>query len=168
MSTKPLAWGEIRARAVRFVADWRGETRENAEAQTFWNEWFAIFGVQRRRFVTFEQHAERVSTGGRGRVDAFWPGVVVVEHKSGGRSLAEAEDQALDYLVSISDTEHPRQVITSDFGHFRVLDLESGDDPVEFSLDKLPDQLELFVTSLATSPALSSGRTKSTFGRPSS
>ena len=144
MSTKPLAWGEIRARAVRFVADWRGETRENAEAQTFWNEWFAIFGVQRRRFVTFEQHAERVSTGGRGRVDAFWPGVVVVEHKSGGRSLAEAEDQALDYLVSISDTEHPRQVITSDFGHFRVLDLESGDDPVEFSLDKLPDQLELF------------------------
>lgn len=144
LSTKPLAWGEIRARAVQFVADWRGETRERAESQTFWNEWFAIFGVKRRRFVTFEQHAQRVSTGRAGQLDAFWPGVVAVEHKSGGGSLAGAEQQALDYLASIADPEQPRQVITSDFGRFRVLDLESGDAPIEFDLDDLPAHLELF------------------------
>ncbi|MFG3312449.1 DNA methyltransferase [Streptomyces albidoflavus] len=143
MAEKPIAWNEIRERAVRFSREWRGESRENAEAQTFWNEWFEIFGIRRRRYVQFERKAMRKSTGGRGRIDAFWEGQVAVEHKSSGRSLVEAESQALDYLDSLENVAQPRLVITSDFANFRVLDLE-GNSVTEFPLDSLPDHIELF------------------------
>lgn len=143
MATKPLSWAEIRDRAMAFVSDWRDETRESAESQTFWNEWFSIFGISRRRYVTFEKHATRTTTGGRGRIDAFWPGVIAVEHKSKGKSLADAESQALDYLNSVAENELPRQVITSDFASFRVLDLESRE-TVAFPIEELPEHIELF------------------------
>lgn len=44
----PLSWNEIRTRAIAFSRDWDGESRENAEAQTFWNEFFSVFGKIRR------------------------------------------------------------------------------------------------------------------------
>jgi len=143
MADKPISWNEIRERAVNFVAEWRGETKENAEAQTFWNDWFEVFGIRRRRFVQFERKAQRQSTGGRGRLDAFWDGQIAVEHKSAGESLVEAEAQALDYLQSFGETSQPRLVVTSDFARFRVLDLET-DTVAEFALDELPEQIERF------------------------
>lgn len=139
----PITWNEIRTRAHAFVLEWRGETSERAEAQSFWNDWFHVFGINRRRLVTFEQHAERISTGRAGRIDAFWPGMVTVEHKSSGQDLAGAEGQALDYLGSVADRELPRMVITSDFQHFRVFDMETREH-VEFPIAEFPDRLELF------------------------
>lgn len=44
-----LTWPDIRARAVAFARDWAGAGSERAEAQTFWNEFLAVFGVHRRR-----------------------------------------------------------------------------------------------------------------------
>ena len=44
-----LTQAEIRQNAIRFVHEWKTETRERAEAQTFWNEFFQIFGYSRRR-----------------------------------------------------------------------------------------------------------------------
>ena len=140
---KPPSWNDIRARAVAFSAEWRGETSENAEAQTFWNEWFEVFGLKRRRVATFEATAKRSSTGGRGRIDAFWPGQIAVEHKSAGKSLEEAEKQALDYLNSLDDVAQPRMVITSDFASFRVLDLETGKSET-FPLADFPDHVGTF------------------------
>jgi hypothetical protein len=142
-SAKPLSWNDIRDRAVTFAAEWRGETRENAEAQSFWNDWFNVFGIVRRRVVQFEQKATRTSTGGRGRIDAFWEGQVAVEHKSAGKSLAEAEQQALDYLNGLPHAAQPRMVITSDFGHFRALDLEKNE-TIEFPLAEFPDHIGRF------------------------
>jgi hypothetical protein len=140
---KPLTWNEIRSRAHAFVAEWRGETRERAEAQTFWNDWFHVFGINRRRVAVFEQAAERLSTKRRGSIDAFWPSMLVVEHKSAGESLEKAEGQALDYLGAMPDDQLPRMVISSDFGHFRVLDLEAREE-THFSLEEFPDRLEMF------------------------
>lgn len=143
-TAKPISYNEMRDRAVHFATRWQGETRENAEAQTFWNEWFAVFGVDRRKFVTFEQKAQRaVNISGRGRIDAFWPGHVAVEHKSAGKSLLDAEQQALDYLEALPAVQMPRQVITSDFRHFRVLDLERGE-AAEFDLQDLPAHIGQF------------------------
>lgn len=144
MTAKPISWNELRSRAVAFAAEWRGETREQAEAQSFWNDWFAIFGIKRHRVVTFEKQATRTSTGGRGRIDAFWPGMLAVEHKSAGNSLEEAEAQALDYLNSLDNVTFPQMVITSDFGNFRVWDLKEDTDPFTFSIDELPDFVERF------------------------
>ena len=82
---KPPSWNEIRASAQVFSARWSTETDENAGAQSFWDEFLAMFGVDRKLVGVFEQRATRASTGGRGRIDLFWPGVLIAEHKSAAR-----------------------------------------------------------------------------------
>ncbi|HAK88695.1 MAG TPA: hypothetical protein DHV16_07500 [Nitrospiraceae bacterium] len=41
----PLSLNEIKDRALAFSREWEGERAERAEAQTFWNEFFNVFGV---------------------------------------------------------------------------------------------------------------------------
>ena len=53
-----LRWDVIRARAVRFAADWAGPRDEKRDTQTFYNEFFAIFGVDRKRLATYEMRVE--------------------------------------------------------------------------------------------------------------
>ncbi len=43
-----LSTDQIRANARKFSLEWKDETRERAESQTFWNEFFAVFGINRR------------------------------------------------------------------------------------------------------------------------
>jgi len=76
----------MRDRAVSFTTRWRDETRERAEAQTFWNEFFGIFGIDRRRVAVFELLAGRTSTGGIGWVDVFWPDTLGLSTKAGTRT----------------------------------------------------------------------------------
>ena len=120
--SKPPSWNEIRTNAQQFATRWEGTSDENAESQSFWNEFLGIFGIDRKRVATFEARAKRESTGGRGRIDLLWPGTLVAEHKSAGKDLATAETQALDYLESIDIKDFPGVIVTSDFGNFRVRD----------------------------------------------
>jgi hypothetical protein len=41
----PLSWNEIKDRALRFSREWADEASEDAEAQSFWNGFFEVFGV---------------------------------------------------------------------------------------------------------------------------
>ena len=47
----PLSWNEIRHRAIQFALNWTGTRSEAAEKQTFWNEFFDLFGLQRRLVI---------------------------------------------------------------------------------------------------------------------
>jgi hypothetical protein len=38
----PLSWNEIKDRTLRFSREWKGEGSERAEAQSFWNGFFAF------------------------------------------------------------------------------------------------------------------------------
>ena len=49
----PLSWNEIRNRAHEFSKRWEDETSERAEAQSFWNDFFGVFGIERRRVAIF-------------------------------------------------------------------------------------------------------------------
>jgi hypothetical protein len=71
--SKPPSWNEIRTNAQQFATRWEGTSDENAESQSFWNEFLGIFGIDRKRVATFEARAKRESTGGRGRIDLLWP-----------------------------------------------------------------------------------------------
>jgi hypothetical protein len=82
----PLSWNEIRHRAITFAKEWKGETREAAERQTFWNEFFNVFGVRRRTVATFEEPVKKLS-GDWGFIDLFWPGRLLAEHKSAGLNV---------------------------------------------------------------------------------
>jgi len=44
----PLSLNEIKDRALAFSLDWEGAKAERAEAQTFWNDFFNVFGMTRR------------------------------------------------------------------------------------------------------------------------
>lgn len=142
-SVKPPSWNEIRANARAFVPRWEGTTSEQGEAQTFWNEFLAIFGVDRRRVALFEKHVKRTSSGKDGRIDLYWPGTLVAEHKSAGRSLDDAEAQALDYLDDLDPGSLPQIVVTSDFAHIRILDLSTpGASAFTFALADLPQEID--------------------------
>ena len=76
-------------------------------------------------------------------MDLFWPGVLMVEQKSPGKSLGGALDQAEQYFLSIKDSERPRYLLACDFGNFALFDLASRATH-EFALEELPDKLGLF------------------------
>lgn len=50
-----ITQSEIREKAQRFVHEYRNETQEQSEAQTFWNDFFRVFGVERRKVAAFEK-----------------------------------------------------------------------------------------------------------------
>ena len=50
-----LSWNEIRARSARFAEDWKGASYERGETQTFYNEFFEVFGVPRKKVAIFEE-----------------------------------------------------------------------------------------------------------------
>src|ERR1035441_4239894 len=98
----PLSWNEIRHRAIAFSREWQGETREAAERQSFWNDFFNVFGVRRRTVATFEEPLRKLS-GDWGFIDLFWPGRLLAEHKSAGESLGKAHAQGMDYIRGLKD-----------------------------------------------------------------
>lgn len=138
----PLSWNEIRDRSVTFVREWEGESSEHAEAKSFWDAFFQVFGVSRRRLASFEKHVKKAD-GHNGFIDLFWPGMLLAEHKSLGKNLDSAYDQATDYFPGLSDKELPRYIIVSDFSRFRVRNLDTGES-TEFPLSELPNNLSLF------------------------
>lgn len=137
-----ITQAEIRENAQRFVHEWRDEVAERAEAQTFWNEFFEVFGVKRRKKAAFEKAVKKVQ-GNWGRIDLFWTSVLLVEHKSRDQSLDKAALQAFDYITFLPDNEAPRYVLVSDFARFRLFDLDENTE-IEFGIDDLPNQIARF------------------------
>ncbi|MBI4566979.1 MAG: class I SAM-dependent DNA methyltransferase [Planctomycetes bacterium] len=138
-----LTLAEIRARALAFSQRWQGVTSESAEKQTFWNEFFEVFGISRRRVASFEVPVQ-LKDERRGKIDVFWRGTLLVEHKSAGADLSAAFAQAADYFEGIAEEEIPRHVVVSDFARFRVYDLDDAARPVTFPLAKLHEHISLF------------------------
>jgi len=147
----PLSWNEIRHRAIVFSKEWKGVTREAAERQTFWNEFFNVFGVRRRTVATFEEPVKKLS-GDWGFIDLFWPGKLLVEHKSAGEDLGKAHAQGMAYIRGLQDTgrgrEIPRWLIVSDFARIALHDLEPEQIPDAPLLNRLPPSVEFLLTDL--------------------
>jgi type I restriction-modification system DNA methylase subunit len=143
-ATASASWKDRFVAAKAFSERWTGERRERAEKDSFWNEFLAIFDVDRRQVAKFEPVAQRYSTGRHGFIDLFWPGRLLVEHKSGGEDLNKAMDQAMDYLPNMQAADVPRLVVVCDFETFVVRDLDRPEERLEFPLDSLADHLDVF------------------------
>ena len=137
-----LSWNEIRARAARFASEWAGESREKGETQSFYNEFFEIFGVRRRTVARYEEHVRRLDDTS-GFIDLFWPGVLLVEQKSAGRDLAAARDQAGSYFDALPERDRPRYELVCDFNSFELLDRDEREF-TRFGLADLPNHVEKF------------------------
>ena len=125
-----LSWNEVRDRAIQFARESRAVGSEKAEKQTFWNEFFHVFGLSRRAVASFEAPVRNLS-GNFSFIDLFWRGVLLVEHKSRGESLERAQCQAFDYMQSLINEgradELPRYLILCDFARIALFDLEPDD-----------------------------------------
>ncbi|MDQ3747410.1 MAG: N-6 DNA methylase [Acidobacteriota bacterium] len=137
-----LTQQEIRNNAITFVHEWKGESRERAESQTFWNEFLNIFGIKRRQVAVFEK-AVKKNNQNTGAIDLFWKGVLLVEHKSLGKSFDKASSQAFEYLENLPENDLPEIVLISDFSKFRLFNLETNEE-IEFPLEELPNNTQLF------------------------
>lgn len=125
-----------------FSREWESESRERSEAQSFWNAFFNIFGIPRRRVASFEEPVKNLDDN-YGFIDLFWKGTLLVEHKSRGENLDKAYSQALGYFAGLKDHELPKYVLVSDFERFRLYDLDD-DELHEFNLAELHGNVKLF------------------------
>ncbi|NOS73979.1 MAG: class I SAM-dependent DNA methyltransferase, partial [Methyloglobulus sp.] len=138
----PLSWNEIKDRALKFTHEWADESSEDAEAKSFWDAFFNVFGVSRRRVATFEQPVKK-SDGHDGYIDLLWRGIILVEHKSRGKNLDRAFQQAKDYFPGLKDIDLPRYILVSDFARFRLYDLEENSQQ-EFTIKEFYKNVKLF------------------------
>ena len=167
----PLSWNEIKGRALAFSRTWADAADENSQAKPFWLGFFEIFGITDKRVATFELAVKKHGGepfapmrqqalppegapatlgrpgGGWGFVDLFWPGMLLVEHKSRGKNLDAAFDQALGYFPGLAERDLPQLIVVCDFARFRVHRLATAERPaetVEFALKDLHKHVKLF------------------------
>ena len=137
-----LSWNEVRVRAAAFAREWRDAAYEKGETQSFYNDFFAVFGIQRRTVARYEAHVAKLDNHS-GFIDLFWPGVLIVEQKSAGRDLKAAFEQAGAYFDALPEHDRPRHILVSDFQHFELHDLDERES-VFFALADLPHHVEAF------------------------
>ncbi|GMO23635.1 MAG: N-6 DNA methylase [Termitinemataceae bacterium] len=152
----PLAWNEIRIRAAEFAERWGNDhsVKERAEAQTFQNEFMRVFGLDRKKVALFEKEVfygdgqgTLFGDGGKGsggRMDMFWPGVLLSEMKRPGEDLEEAFIQARKYALSLPPRLVPKGILICDFFRFEYYNLEKDGEKTAFTLAELPQYVELF------------------------
>ena len=160
-----LSWSEVRDRAIRFSRnpDWINATSERADKQTFYNEFFEVFGIRRATVAAFETNVRNLQ-GHTNAIDLLWRGKLIVEHKSRGQDLSQAETQAFGYIEDLANEgrhdEIPRFVLVSDFARFVLYDLEPEDQrnlplfagrpfhQLEFTLAEFPRNIRAFAFML--------------------
>ncbi len=137
-----LGWDEYRRRAKAFSDDWAEAHYEKGQTQTFYNEFFEIFGIKRKQVATYEQRVKLLSNK-HGFMDLFWPKTLLIEQKSARLDLNKAQGQALDYVDGLRADEQPRYILTCDFQTWNLLDLETGH-TVRFALSDLHKHIDAF------------------------
>jgi len=137
-----LNHNEITQRAVNFSKKWKDEISEKSASQSFWNDFFNIFGVERRSVALYEKSVTRLGKS-KGFIDLFWPGKLIIEQKSKGKDLDKALEQATDYAINLKEDERPDYIIICDFATFRFYDLAERNEN-KFELKELHQNIKLF------------------------
>jgi predicted RNA methylase len=133
----------LRNNAAKFAKEFSDATYEMGDAQDFMRGLCVIFGLNHRRFVSFEKRVKKLG-GKQGRIDGFIPSLLLIEMKSAGKDLDKAYQQATEYFHHLKDEELPRCVLISDFQHLHLYDLDTHTEPLKIKLAELPQHIEQF------------------------
>ena len=134
-----LGWDEIRRRAKAFSDEWKDAHYEKGETQSFYNDFFEIFGIKRRQVAVYEKMVHAIDSNRRGFIDLYWPGTLIVEQKSAGRDLLAAQMQASEYFNWLEERDQPRFILTCDFQRWKLIDLDDDGRELSFNLPDLQE-----------------------------
>jgi hypothetical protein len=137
-----LSWNEIKERATKFSKEWEDTQNEEADAKPFLVEFFNVFGINSKKFATFEHRVKKLDERD-GYIDLLWKGTILIEMKSRGKNLDKAFQQAKDYLHGLKQQELPKYILVSDFENFKLHDLQE-EIIVEFKLTDLVNNVQNF------------------------
>lgn len=137
-----LSWNEIKKRATKFSKEWENTQNEEADAKPFLVEFFNVFGINSKKFATFEYRVKKLDERD-GYIDLLWKGTILIEMKSRGKNLDKAFQQAKDYLHGLKQHELPKYILVSDFENFKLHDLEE-EIITEFKLNNLVNNVHNF------------------------
>jgi type I restriction-modification system DNA methylase subunit len=140
--TARLSSTEVKKRLQQFSKRFRYAENEQREATMFWAEFYSCFGISAADATVYEKQVRKLD-GNVGRIDSFIPGLLIVEHKSRGRDLEAAYEQAEDYFIALKPEERPKYIITSDFARIVIYDLEAKQRN-ETSIEELPKHASWF------------------------
>lgn len=136
---------EVVNRAYAFMKDYADASYEMGQAQDFIRDLCEVFGFSHKRLVSFEQRVKKLG-GGRGRMDGFYPGKLLIEMKSRGEDLDKAYRQATDYLPGLSEAELPDYILVSDFAQFRLYKRDGRSEPLcSHSLAEFADHIDAYL-----------------------
>jgi hypothetical protein len=145
---------EMRERAEQFKTEWRGAKDERAEAQTFTNEFFNIFGLVRRDYAQFEKPIQKKNEAGTSFADLFWTGKLIIESKSANKDSnkhwEKTLEQAKEYVEDLFVYQRPQFILLMNFKRFQIHKVNLKGDKVkieflsEIKIEDLPDRLEEF------------------------
>ena len=139
-----LNHAELLHRAHHFAKDFADAKYELGEAQNFIRGLCDVFGFSNKRLVSFEQRVKKLG-GGRGRIDGFYPGKLLIEMKSRGEDLDKAYRQATDYLPGLRDVELPEYLLVSDFEHMHLHRMDGATPPLCHTLADFAQYLDAYL-----------------------
>jgi hypothetical protein len=133
-----------------FATKYASATSEKQLGQSFWRDFFlSVAGVSDLLVAGIEfEYPIRGVKGNINFIDCLWAGVVLIEHKSAGKNLDAAEQQAREYLEALKPQLRPPTIIVSDFQAMRVVQVIKGTS-YEFPLSELPDNLDRVMSVIA-------------------
>lgn len=131
-----LSSTEVKNRLQKFAKQFKTADNEQRQAQMFWAGFYNCFGISAAEVTVFEQQVRKLD-GNLGRIDSFIPGLLIVEHKSKGRDLNAAYEQAQEYFLALKAEERPKYIVTSDFARIVLHDL-TANETHETTLEDLP------------------------------
>jgi hypothetical protein len=137
-----LSWNEIKDRAINFSKEWADTSNEDADAKSFLDAFFEVFGIPRKKIGTFEHKVKKINDAD-GYIDLLWKGTILIEMKSRGKNLDRAFEQAKDYALGLKAHELPKYILVSDFFNFRLYDTEEKTTNT-FQLPDFVNHVQLF------------------------
>ena len=131
---------DIQYKTKQFVIDHKDDNYEIGHSQTFLNDFFKIFDLDRSKVgAEFEVHPPN----SKDRMDLFWSGKLLVEMKSTNKDLDTAMARALQYYSALDKRDEPTHILACDFQNWYLLNKENNN-RYRFKLNELPDYIGLF------------------------
>ncbi len=127
----------------RFAERWKDRTREKQESESFWQEFFRdVCGLSdlREANIEFQKTVISQKNDKDNFIDVFWRDTMLIEHKSAGKSLDKAEQQARGYLSALPPALRPPVLLMTDFARMRIVEYLTGES-IEFPLEDLPKHI---------------------------